>query len=228
MNTSGTGSPKGDEGLDEEVFWEDGQRYVRDRLGNVYIEEVSPEREVDEKTRKVLEERERNRIRRERREAKHRAPGYEPPEGSDVSTDSQLSEDEQERIKAIRKERKRQEIKATKMRKDKAAANRMARQIREERQSTAVIVSNIKHPRIIDFDREFLVEWKKARLEYERQLDELAKHHGARALDPKMGYCSHVILIYCVLCVNACGSKKSMKKASRGKLTRSSTTDTFI
>ncbi|KAG9414791.1 hypothetical protein AC1031_008206 [Aphanomyces cochlioides] len=177
MNTSGTGSPKGDDGLDEEVFWEDGQRYVRDRLGNVYIEEDSPEREVDEKTRKVLEERERNRIRRERREAKHRAPGYEPPEGSDVSTDSQLSEDEQERDKAIRKERKRQKIKAMKK-----------RQIREERKSTAVIVSNIKHPRITDFDREFLVEWKRARLEYERQLDELAKHHGARALDRKMGY----------------------------------------
>ncbi|KAG9398393.1 hypothetical protein AC1031_014736 [Aphanomyces cochlioides] len=139
MNTSGTGSPKGDDGLDEEVFWEDGQRYVRDRLGNVIIEEDSPEREVDEKTMKVLEERERNRIRRERREAKHRAPGYEPPEGSDVSTDSQLSEDEQERDKAIRKERKRQEIKAMKKREDKAAANRMARQIREERKSTAVI-----------------------------------------------------------------------------------------
>ncbi|KAG9414548.1 hypothetical protein AC1031_007955 [Aphanomyces cochlioides] len=52
MNTSRTGSPKGDDGLDEEVFWEDGQRYVRDSLGNVYIEEDSPEREVDEKTRK--------------------------------------------------------------------------------------------------------------------------------------------------------------------------------
>ncbi|KAG9409760.1 hypothetical protein AC1031_020072 [Aphanomyces cochlioides] len=106
MNTSGTGSPKGNDGLDEEVFWEDGQRYVRDRLGNVYIEVDSPERE-------------RNRVRRERREAKHRAPGYEPPEGSDVSSDSQLSEDEQERDKAIRKERKRQEIKATKKRKTK-------------------------------------------------------------------------------------------------------------
>ncbi|KAG9406911.1 hypothetical protein AC1031_003237 [Aphanomyces cochlioides] len=126
--------------------------------------------------------------RRQGKEAKHRASGYEPPEGSDVSTDSQLSEDEQERVKAIRKERKRQEIKAMKKREDKAAANRMARQIREERKSTTVIVSNIKHPRITDFDREFLVEWKRARLEYERQLDELAKHHGARALDRKMGY----------------------------------------
>ncbi|KAG9400810.1 hypothetical protein AC1031_010248 [Aphanomyces cochlioides] len=131
MSTSGTGSPKGDDGLGEQVFWEDGQRYVRDALGNVYIEEDSPEREVDEKTARVLEERERNRERRERMEAKHNAPGYEPPEGSDVSTDSQLSEDEQERDKAIRKERKRQEIKAAKKWKDKAAANRLARQIRE-------------------------------------------------------------------------------------------------
>ncbi|KAG9398415.1 hypothetical protein AC1031_014603 [Aphanomyces cochlioides] len=188
MNTYGTGSSKGDNGLDEEVFWEDGQPYVRDRFGHVYIEEDSPEEELDEMTKKLLEERERNQIRRERREAKHRAPGYEPPEGSDVSTDSQLSEDEQERDKAIRKERKRQEIRATKKRRDRAAANRLARQIREERQSTAVIVSNIKHSRITDFDREFLVEWRRARLEYERQLDELAKHHGARALDRKMGY----------------------------------------
>ncbi|KAH9153032.1 hypothetical protein AeNC1_019260, partial [Aphanomyces euteiches] len=68
------------------------------------------------KTKKLLEEREKRRIRREREEAKHRAPGYEPPEGSDVSTNSELSEEEQERDKAMRKERKRQALKAEKKR----------------------------------------------------------------------------------------------------------------
>ncbi|CAK4654995.1 unnamed protein product, partial [Aphanomyces euteiches] len=187
MNSSGTGSPQGDDGPDEEVFYEDGKQYVRDPDGRVWLEE-DEEEELDEKTKKLLEEREKRRIRREREEAKHRAPGYEPPEGSDVSTNSELSEEEQERDKAMRKERKRQALKAENKRDAKRAANRLARQIREEKQNTAVIVSNIKHPRITYFDREFLVEWKRARREYERQIDELAKHHGARALDRKMGY----------------------------------------
>ncbi|CAK4175817.1 unnamed protein product [Aphanomyces euteiches] len=187
MNSSGTGSPQGDDGPDEEVFYEDGKWYVRDPDGRVWLEEDEKE-ELDEKTKKLLEEREKRRIRREREEAKHRAPGYEPREGSDVSTNSELNEEEQERDKAMRKERKRQALKAEKRRESKKEANRLAQQIREVRQSAAVIVLNIKHPRITDFDREFLVEWKRARREYERQLDELAKHHGARALDRKMGY----------------------------------------
>ncbi|CAK4694314.1 unnamed protein product [Aphanomyces euteiches] len=182
MNSSGTGSPQGDDGPDEEVFYEDGKRYVRDPDGRVWLEEDEEEEELDEKTKKLLEEREKRRRRRERVEEKHRAPGYEPPEGSDVSTNSELSEEEQERDKATRKERKRQALKAEKRRESKKEANRLAQQIREERQSAAVIVSNIKHPRITDFDREFLVEWKRARREYERQPDELAKHHGAHLL----------------------------------------------
>ena len=58
-----------------------------------------------------------------------------------------------------RKERKKQELKAEKRKKNKEDARRLAQNLR------AAIVTDIKHPRITDFDRKFLVVWKKAREE---------------------------------------------------------------
>ncbi|CAK4613516.1 unnamed protein product [Aphanomyces euteiches] len=52
---------------------------------------------------------------------------------------------------------------------------------------STVVVTDIKHPRITNFDRKFLVEWKKKRLEYERLLRDKCRHAGL-AKSQMVGY----------------------------------------
>ncbi|KAH9125338.1 hypothetical protein AeMF1_004021, partial [Aphanomyces euteiches] len=151
-------------------------------MSNVWIsEDENDDVDLDEKTLKYLEMREKNRLERERRERRKiekYGPDFRRAE-SDSSVTSLSGEDTDDYNK--RKYQKAQAKKSEKKRENKELMRR------NHRMYSTVVVTDIKHPRITNFDRKFLVEWKKKRLECERLLRDKCRHAG-QAKSQMVGY----------------------------------------
>ncbi|KAH9121107.1 hypothetical protein AeMF1_007034 [Aphanomyces euteiches] len=154
---------------------------VKDMSTMWISEDENSDHDLDEKTRKHLEMREKNQLERERRE-RRKTEKYGPDfrrEESDSSVTSLSGEDTDDYNN--RKYQKGQAKKSEKKRENKELMRR------NHRMYSTVVVTDIKHPRITNFDRKFLVEWKKKRLEYERLLRDKCRHAGL-AKSQMVGY----------------------------------------
>ncbi|CAK4419327.1 unnamed protein product [Aphanomyces euteiches] len=160
----------------------DGSDGVVKDMSNMWIsEDENSDHDLDEKTRKHLEMREKNRLERERRERrKTEKYGLDFRRAESDSSVTSLSGEDTD----VYNNRKYQKGQAKKSEKKRENIELMRR---NHRMYSTVVVTDIKHPRITNFDRKFLVEWKTKRLEYERLLRDKCRHTG-QAKSQMVGY----------------------------------------